>query len=153
MQQTYDRSYGVIPVYTGGSETSVLIVQHAAGHWSLPKGTPEDNETPMETATRELREETGIADAAVYEYPSFNQYYRFRRRGVLHRKTVTYFVGYVEDPAVRIPPEEISDYKWVSFDEGRTMLVVAGNPNHALDRFISWWNGRAEAATTGAEGT
>ena len=42
-------------------ETFYLIISSSDGaHWVLPKGHIESNESPEETALRELREEAGI---------------------------------------------------------------------------------------------
>ena len=52
-----EKSCGAI-VYN--NEGKVLIVQHNAGHWDFPKGHVENNETEVETAVREVKEETNI---------------------------------------------------------------------------------------------
>ena len=38
----------------------VLLVKHNAGHWDFPKGHVEANETEVDTAIREVKEETNI---------------------------------------------------------------------------------------------
>ena len=51
-----------------------LLLQHSdkkkQGHWDFPKGHVEDGETELQTALRELAEETGITDVEVF--PDFN---------------------------------------------------------------------------------
>jgi ADP-ribose pyrophosphatase YjhB (NUDIX family) len=44
------------------SEGHVLLVKHGYGHenWEIPGGGSEPNESPEETAVREVREETGL---------------------------------------------------------------------------------------------
>ncbi len=44
----------------------ILLVKHTYGrlNWELPGGGAEDNESPVETAVREAREETGLTVAA-----------------------------------------------------------------------------------------
>lgn len=147
-QHTHDQSYGIIPVYYGeGADALILVLRHTAGHWGLPKGAPDPNETPLDTAQRELAEETGITDITISEHPRFTQQYSFRRNGVLHHKTVTYFVGYAEDRSVSVQPGEIRDYRWTTIETARGMLIVKGNINEAFEQFVDWWQSRE--STTG----
>jgi 8-oxo-dGTP pyrophosphatase MutT (NUDIX family) len=52
----------------------VLMVKHSYGrlNWELPGGAAEANESPVETALREVREETGLEVVAKY---TANVYY------------------------------------------------------------------------------
>jgi 8-oxo-dGTP pyrophosphatase MutT (NUDIX family) len=45
------------------NDKAQLLLCHVTGqnHWDLPKGGPNDGETPLQTALRETREETGLA--------------------------------------------------------------------------------------------
>lgn len=140
MQQKKEYSYGAIPILSG-SETDplVLILRHTAGHWGLPKGHPEDTETPIETAKRELIEETGITEAELHGRPRFTQHYSFYRENTLHQKTVIYFPAYIHTRSITLQSEEVIEYKWASFDKARDLLVVNGNKNEAIEKFISWW--------------
>jgi len=51
-------SYGIIPFLKEVSQYKVLLVQHHGGHRSFPKGQMESQETPLQTARREVFEET-----------------------------------------------------------------------------------------------
>lgn len=53
---TNPTSAGLILADKGGN---TLVVQQYGKSWSFPKGRIEDGEYPMQTASRELREETG----------------------------------------------------------------------------------------------
>lgn len=52
--------------YIVEGEGRVLLVKHAYGHrnWELPGGAGEVHESPVETAVREVKEETGLTVVA-----------------------------------------------------------------------------------------
>lgn len=58
-------SAGTLLYRQGNEELEVLLV-HASGNynrhkpWSIPKGMPDEGETPEQAARRETREETGV---------------------------------------------------------------------------------------------
>jgi len=49
------------------SDGKVLVVDQQGTSWSLPKGGIDDGETPLETAKREIYEESGISDLELVE--------------------------------------------------------------------------------------
>ena len=53
-----------------GSKT--ILVRTPRGNYSYPKGKKEKDETNMETAFRELEEETGLLSTDVELYPDIN---------------------------------------------------------------------------------
>lgn len=138
----HDASYGVIPVHILAGERRYLLIQHHAGHWGFPKGHAEKGETPAQAAERELREETGLRATEVLAEPAFEEVYYFKVKATLIRKSVTYFIGFVDDPRVTPQAEEISDYAWggleetmkrLSFKEGRRILEQAEQALRARD--------------------
>ncbi len=74
-----EESAGVIPIHKGSEE--ILLVHHIAGHWGFPKGHIEGKETPMQTALRELREETGLTKVELKNKPLVKHYF-FEKDGV-----------------------------------------------------------------------
>ena len=138
-----DFSCGVIPITEFHGERHYLLVQHDAGHWSFPKGHPEGNESPQQTARRELGEETGLRGVSLVPTPAFDEHYIFTKRsGKVVDKTVTYFLGHVDPEAarrLRLQVEEVADAKWLrlaaahglmTFDAGRLLL-------DEVERFLS----------------
>ena len=128
-----DFSCGVIPYRLVGGVRTFLLIQHKAGHWAFPKGHPEEGETHLETALRELEEETAIGSVELDAYHPFNEYYEFTKRsGKQVRKRVVYFLGEVEGgQTVKLQEAEVSAFAWcdasqahalMSFDEGRALL-------------------------------
>lgn len=55
-----EKSCGMVVFKEENDNLYILMVKHNAGHWGLPKGHVEENETETETAVREVFEETGI---------------------------------------------------------------------------------------------
>ena len=72
----------------------LLLKHQGAGHWDLPKGHLEDNETLQEAALREVYEETGIAYEYLIILTKLNHVnrYTFRFKGQLIPKEVYLFL-------------------------------------------------------------
>ena len=99
-----------------GYRTLLLRAFH---HWDFPKGVSEDGEAPLDTALRELREETGIATT------DFAWGDRYFETGPYSRgKTARYYLAKTTeaDVTMGLSPEtgkpEHHEWRWVSFDEG-----------------------------------
>lgn len=136
-----DEAFGIIPVFSTESDILFLLIQHQAGHWAFPKGHADPGESALETAKRELEEETGIRDYEVLEEPSFVEHYSFvqesvpssvkhyafAKEGELIEKTVTYFVAFVNSREVVLQAEEVQNYAWSSFDEAINLITFDGN--------------------------
>ena len=57
----FEKSCGVIVYRRNQEHIDLLLVKNRyGGHWSFPKGHVEGNETEVQTALREVREETGL---------------------------------------------------------------------------------------------
>jgi 8-oxo-dGTP pyrophosphatase MutT (NUDIX family) len=69
----------------------MFFVKNATGRWTFPKGKQQTPETLVETAIREIQEETGLTNLR-YIAPIGSTMFRFRQEGVLIRKTVHYFL-------------------------------------------------------------
>lgn len=112
-----DQSYGIVPLLKTENDYKLLLVQHISGKWSFPKGHPESGESEIETARRELFEETGLENAKLFEGAIFEEKYYFMIENVLIHKFVKYFLGIVTVTEVKIQESEIQDYAWVTFKE------------------------------------
>lgn len=115
---SFRKSCGVLPYRETASGREYLIVfEQFSQCWSLPKGHMEAGETEMETALRELREETGLTarldpdQRTIIEYPV----------GIGARKQVVFFLGQVSGRP-RIREGEITRCKWVTAEELKDYL-------------------------------
>ena len=56
----HEKSCGAIVYRKSHGNIEILLIKHVnSGHWSFPKGHVEGTETEIETAKREIKEETG----------------------------------------------------------------------------------------------
>ncbi len=122
-----DKSYGIIPVFKKDNNNYLFcVILHKAGHWAFPKGHLIGNETPLDTAKRELYEETGIDKCSISENISFEERYDFEEDNQIIEKTVIYFLGFVGKPEINTPEKfksEILDTKWLTYNEALKLLT------------------------------
>lgn len=91
----------------------VLLVRKAQAKWTLPGGSIEAGEGPVEAAQRELSEETGLA----CEYLRFLALHEFPGRA--HHV----FFTSVPDCVDARPLNEIADCRWFHVDELARLTV------------------------------
>ena len=114
----FEKSCGVLPYrMVNGQQEFLLVFETYSKCWSLPKGHIEAGETDVQTALRELYEETGLtanldtSRCASIEYPISS----------FARKQVAFFLGEVAgEPKVR--EGEIDKFKWVTAEELKDYL-------------------------------
>ncbi len=125
------RSYGIIVYRKKGADLEFLLVKNKnADYFGFPKGTPEETETPEETARREFQEETGLKAPTDLSEETFVEEYDFKdsEEKTIH-KINTYFLGemVVEEKIGEIF-DDIEEVLWVledhvpetlTFEEGR----------------------------------
>jgi 8-oxo-dGTP pyrophosphatase MutT (NUDIX family) len=116
----HEISAGTI-VYYEDKSIKYLILQHEEGHWDLPKGHVEKNETLEDTAKRETKEETGL-DVEIK--PGFKESfsYFYRNHGAVVNKTVYFFIAKSLSKKVKLSFEH-KDYKWLSFENALENLT------------------------------
>ncbi|MCI5483462.1 MAG: NUDIX domain-containing protein [Clostridiales bacterium] len=114
----YEKSCGAI-VYTNvNGERLYLVEQMLGGHWGVPKGHVEENETEEETALREIKEEVGldvIIDSGFRTVETYSP-----KDGFI--KDVVYFVAYSKSMDTTMQAEEVRDIKWVKIKEATDLI-------------------------------
>jgi bis(5'-nucleosidyl)-tetraphosphatase len=117
------RASGVIIYYLDQDEPHFLLLRSRRDRsWGFPKGHLLEGEDLLSGAMRELWEETGIREFSLL--PGFTEHvtYRVNRGGRFRQKTVTYFLGRVETPVVRLSDEH-NEHRWAVVEDARKTLT------------------------------
>ena len=122
METIKDTSYGIIPLRKFGDEWKVFLIHQYSKignntYWVFPKGHPEGEETPIDTAKRELREETDMEVEKIIQEPNFKLTYNFKFNGKKIDKTVTFFLGLITKDSFSLCPDEVKEADWYTLDE------------------------------------
>jgi 8-oxo-dGTP pyrophosphatase MutT (NUDIX family) len=88
--------------------------------WSLPKGTPDGDETPEQTALREVTEETGLLVRIVDTVGDIH--YRFVRDGRRIDKTVRYYLMEATGGDLADRDQEFEDVRWFAMAEADALM-------------------------------
>ncbi len=95
---------------------------------ALPKGHVDPGESPIEAATREVREETGIVGEPVEELGESRYWYR--REGRTIGKSVAFFLFEFVEGDTDDHDDEVEEVRWIALEEARTAL------SHTAEREI-----------------
>lgn len=118
-----DTSFGVIPLKKRKGGWYVLLIRHSNGKfWAFPKGHSEKGETPLQAASRELQEETGLTVLSVLFEQTLHETYRFTQGKHLIEKTVIYFVAEVKG-RVHLQVSEVEASQWVKLAEAENVIT------------------------------
>ena len=122
------REYPEIPLVGVGTVTikngKILLVRRAfdpgAGKWSIPGGLVEVGEKLSEAAARETEEETGIQVEILELINVFDMVDLDDAKRVKYHYVLVDFLSKPIGGKERIC-DEVTDIKWVTFDEAKTM--------------------------------
>ena len=134
-----DKSCGVVLF----NSDKVLLLRHSSissrggGHWDFPKGHIDNGETEIQTALRELEEETGIAHANVIDGFRDTITYIFSGGREQIEKEVAFFIATTKESRVTLSHEHI-DYSWLDFDSAFSRLTYA-NARQVLRNAIEFY--------------
>ena len=134
-----DKSCGVVLF----NSDKVLLLRHSSissrggGHWDFPKGHIDDGETEIQTALRELEEETGIAHANVIDGFRETITYTFSGGKKQIGKEVVFFIATTKESKVTLSHEHI-DYSWLDFDSAFSRLTY-NNARQVLRNAIEFY--------------
>ncbi|MBI5272452.1 MAG: NUDIX domain-containing protein [Chlamydiia bacterium] len=127
-----EESFGVVPLSQKMGVWEVFLIQHKRGrYWGFPKGHAEGDESPLDTAFRELKEETNLDFVRLLHEEPFTEQYQFLVEGEKVFKQVLYFLAEVSG-SVRLQAAEIQSGQWLALPdaiqqithaEGKTILA------------------------------
>lgn len=118
-------SAGIVLFHKNRTDIEYLVIKHSKGHWSFPKGHIEKGETKLETARREVEEETGISDVEVIDTDLLlrDEYiYDFGKKGIIF-KHVYYFIGEAKIKTTSIDVSEVLDYRWCDYESAHNLIT------------------------------
>jgi 8-oxo-dGTP pyrophosphatase MutT (NUDIX family) len=124
------REFSAGGVVVRGEEVVTIVPTRRAADGSrvlgLPKGHVDPGETPVQAATREVREETGIDARPVRELGKSR--YSYRRNGRTIGKSVEFFLFEHIGGDTADHDDEVEEVRWIALEEAKTAL------SHAAER-------------------
>ena len=111
-----EKSCGCIVI---NDENKILLIHHNVGHWDFPKGHVENGETEVETAIREVKEETNIDVEVNEEYRYVTKY--SPKEDVM--KQVVYFLAKNINDNKQAQLEEVSEVKWFTYEDAINIIT------------------------------
>jgi 8-oxo-dGTP pyrophosphatase MutT (NUDIX family) len=124
------REFSAGGVVVRGDDVVVIVPTRRAADGSrvlaLPKGHVDPGETPIEAATREVREETGIVAAPVRELGESRYWYR--RDGRTIAKAVAFFLFDFVEGDIADHDDEVEEVRWIPLADAQSAL------SHAAER-------------------
>ena len=110
-----EKACGCIIIENG----QVLLIQQTEGHWGFPKGHVEEGETELETAIREVKEETNL-DVEVDKNKRYMVEY-VTDKGIL--KEVVLFIAKKIGGSEKYQESEIKSMEWMSFEDAINIIT------------------------------
>lgn len=117
---TWEKSCGAVVFTRVNGQVKYLLVANLEGIYGFPKGHVEPGETEMETALREVREETGLSVRLIDGFRVTDEHAIPQKANTM--KQVVYFLGEYEGQEIAYQKEELSGAYLVSYEEAMGMF-------------------------------
>jgi 8-oxo-dGTP pyrophosphatase MutT (NUDIX family) len=128
MQETSERSAGIVLFREDAGKKLFLLLHYPSGHWDFVKGRIEKGEQEKEAAIREAREETGITDVEFIDGFEEKIHYTYQYDGRIVKKEVVFFLGKTKTSDVTISYEHL-DHVWLEYDLAHTKTTYQNAKN------------------------
>jgi bis(5'-nucleosidyl)-tetraphosphatase len=117
-------SAGAVIFRSEAGKTFYLLLHYEEGHWGSSKGHCENNETTLETAAREIREETGLTQVRFLDGFKEEVSYSFQGPNGAINKSVVFLLAETPVSAIRLSDEHIN-YAWLTYEEALEKITFA----------------------------
>lgn len=117
---TWEKSCGAVVFTRENGQVKYLLVANLEGIYGFPKGHVEEGETEVETALREVREETGLTVRLIDGFRTTDEHPIPQKVNTM--KQVVYFLGEYARQEVACQQEELSGAYLVSYEEAMGMF-------------------------------
>lgn len=117
---TWEKSCGAVVFTRVNGQVKYLLVANLAGIYGFPKGHVEGDETEVETALREVREETGLRVRLLDGFRTTDEHAIPEKPDTM--KQIVYFLGEFEGQEAAYQKEELSGAYLVAYEEAMGMF-------------------------------
>ena len=130
---------------SGGSIPEILLIHRPDRDWSFPKGKQDPGETLLQTAIREVKEETGLICLAEDLVGRVNYLINTQQLN----KEVSYWSMTVESGEFK-PNSEVDKIQWATIEEAKKILTWDRDRDF-LTAFMNWYEKRSEKSLSEIE--
>lgn len=125
----------LVVIYTAALDVLLLERADYPGYWQSVTGSRDGEESLLETAMREVGEETGL-DANVYALTDWQEqnvyeiYPKWRHRyapGTTHNTEHVFGLQLPQQVAVQLAPREHLNYQWLSWNQAADKVFSPSN--------------------------
>lgn len=102
-----------------------VLVRQLEGFYGFPKGHVQSDETELETARREIREEIGVDPVFMDGFRMIDEHPLPQKPGTI--KQIIYFLAEYAGQDIRFQPEELLDASLFSYGEALSLLTYASS--------------------------
>lgn len=133
----HEISCGAVVFTTENNQIQYLLTQSLEGIYGFPKGHMENNETEIQTAVREIKEETGLDVNFIREFRYEENYLLPQKKDTM--KHVIYFLAYYHNQSYQPQIEEVKEIRLVTYEQAMSLLTFESKKEllQKAHRFLS----------------